>query len=393
MSGCGNAHENARYVAAIGNSTCAATWSGIPYYFLQAGRRDGFLADGLNLEVRGLRRKRSAWQIARLIRAERVRGYQYSRAFAAELGRIAVRECERLGSREVVSHWQLLPGREYLRGLGVRTSFFIDTTLHGLFETHLMREWLNGSVAREAVEREKAEYHDAWRVVTMAEWVRASLDAVYGLNGSRVHTVLPGANLPEELVRERLARRGVRAVREKFTRDRPLRLGFTGKDWKRKGLPRLVRVAETLQRMNIPAEVLVIGFMPACYARHPLVRNAGFVDKARDPLRFIELLESCDFGCSPSHEEPMGIAPLEYLRLGIPVVCTMTGGLVDVCTAAGLAALAVPKEVSGEQLAERIAETVSDPSRLNQVKQCAWAGKEHFRWERAVEDLRKVWAT
>jgi glycosyltransferase involved in cell wall biosynthesis len=88
----------------------------------------------------------------------------------------------------------------------------------------------------------------------------------------------------------------------------------------------------------------------------------------------------------------MGIAPMEYLRLGIPVLCTAAGGLVDVCEAAGPASRLLGKDASAEEIASEL-EILARSGALRQtMRDAAWKRKEHFRWERTVRELEQVWA-
>jgi glycosyltransferase involved in cell wall biosynthesis len=379
-----------RGVAALGNSEDIGTWSGIPHFLLRAGTECGFFASGLDLRIANAARSRGVWQVTRIACAQRPRGFQYSKAFLDLLVQKAAEQCESKGLREVISHYQLLPARDLLK-LSIRMSYYIDTTLKDLFETHEMLSWLNERVVKTAIERECESYRSADRVVTMASWVRTSLTCAYGLPADRIFTVLPGANLPEKEVKARLAESAPPIIPDRFTEDRKLRIGFTGKDWKRKGLPRLVAAVEILNRMAIPAEVVVIGDIPEHYQTHQSVCAVGFIDKSRELHRFIKTVASCDIGCAPSHEEPLGIAPLEYLRLGIPVLCTSAGGLKDVCEAAGPASILLCKDATAEEIATEFESLVRDIDRFRRMRAVAWERKEHFCWERVVRDLQAIW--
>ena len=378
-------------VASNGDSGDVSTWSGIPHYLLQASRASGFLKAGLDLRLGNVEWKRKFWHAGRILRGERPRGFQYSSSFLGRLGRKAVEECRRLELQEVISHYQLLPA-QFLRQHSILTSYYIDTTFQELFATHDMLTWLNARVVREAIEAEAAGYRTASRVITMARWVRRSLQDVYGVAADRIDTVLPGANLPEDSVHKFLNETGPTTGPDRFTPERPFQLGFTGKDWKRKGLARLTTAIEILNRAGIPTVIVVIGNLPPEYQGHPHIRPAGFIDKFGEAGRFIETLASCDLGCAPSHEEPMGIAPLEYLRLGIPVLCTAAGGLIDVCDAAGPASILLGKDATAEEIASVLENLAREPDARQSMRDHAWKRKEHFRWERTVLELERIWA-
>jgi len=378
-------------VAANGDSDDINTWSGIPHYLLRAGRASGFLKAGLDLHLDNMEWERKIWHASRLLRGERPRGFQYSSSFLRELGRKTVEECHRLELQEVISHYQLLPAN-FLLEHSILTSYYIDTTLQELFSTHEMFTWLNNKVARKAIEAEAAGYQAASRVVTMARWVRTSLQDFYGVADDHIHTVLPGANLPEDAVHKFLNQTGPTTGPDRFTSKRPFQLGFTGKDWRRKGLARLIAAVEILNRAGIPTVIVIIGNLPREYQGHPDIRPAGFINKSGEVDRFIETLASCDLGCAPSLEEPMGIAPLEYLRLGIPVLCTAAGGLIDVCNAAGPASILLGKDATAEEIASELETLARNPDSRFLMRDYAWKRKEHFRWERTVLELERIWA-
>ena len=81
--------------------------------------------------------------------------------------------------------------------------------------------------------------------------------------------------------------------------------------------------------MGHSVEVVVIGPAASELPKHPALRPMGFIHKARDLPRFVEVVRSFHFGCLLSHAEALGISTLECLRLGVPVIGTAVGGIVD----------------------------------------------------------------
>ena len=64
----------------------------------------------------------------------------------------------------------------------------------------------------------------------------------------------------------------------------------------------------------------------AIRARHPEVRLAGVVDPDAVPT----WMQAADIVVVPSREEPLGLAAVEALACGIPVIASRTGGLAEV---------------------------------------------------------------
>lgn len=87
----------------------------------------------------------------------------------------------------------------------------------------------------------------------------------------------------------------------------------------------------------------------------------------------------------------MRIAQLEYLRSGIPVLCSSTGRLLDICNAAGQASILVSKEATAEEIANSLLETALSPETRRKMRPSAWERKEYFSWHRTVRDLERIW--
>jgi glycosyltransferase involved in cell wall biosynthesis len=129
-----------------------------------------------------------------------------------------------------------------------------------------------------------------------------------------------------------------------------------GIDWERKGGPLLLDTASILGRMGYDVEVVVLGPDPSRVPAHPSLRALGYVHKGRELQRFVEIVRSFHFGCLLSRVEASGFSTLEYLRLGIPIITTAVGGIVD----AKGAGLRFPVEADGERVAEALAEVLRE---------------------------------
>src|SRR4051794_5234223 len=77
------------YIAAMGDSELLTTWSGIPFYFLEATRAAEHEASGLPLRMgRTLyKSRRIFWTLAEFAAGRGMVGYQYSPSFLRALWR------------------------------------------------------------------------------------------------------------------------------------------------------------------------------------------------------------------------------------------------------------------------------------------------------------------
>jgi glycosyltransferase involved in cell wall biosynthesis len=74
---------------------------------------------------------------------------------------------------------------------------------------------------------------------------------------------------------------------------------------------------------------------------------------------------------------------LEYLRLGIPIITTAVGGIVDPKGAG----LRFPAEADGEQVAEALAAVLREPDRYATMRKAAARDGVAYRWERTANEM------
>lgn len=358
-----------RALVAYGDPTQVETWSGIPYFFLEAGRRGGLLAAGVVLRPKRLQPRRLVWDALQLPFFNRPRGYMFSRACSNSLWRARRVPCE---VNEYISHFPLLPPRELVHE---PITYYLDATLRYWFDDYGFR--VGKRVRDDALARERDAYHSARFVVCMSRWCADDVKSFYNLPAERVRVVLPGANIPET---------AIPPAREWNGDFSPLRLGFIGADWSGKGGTLLLDAAVNLDRMGFPVEVVVIGSRDASVPDHPLVRSIGFIDKSHDIARFVKIVRTFHFGCLLSRAEALGISTLECLRLGIPVIGRAVGGIVDtIPTGAGF--LLPADEHTSERLTEVLVDTLRAPERYMAMRNAAEAAGKYCVWDRTASDF------
>jgi glycosyltransferase involved in cell wall biosynthesis len=149
----------------------------------------------------------------------------------------------------------------------------------------------------------------AW-VLPWSHWVRESLIREYNVGPDRICVIPPGLNLSHWRPRHERV-------------DGPVRILFVGGDFVRKGGPTLLRA---VQQLAIPVEVHIVTRsaiqLPAdIYVHRDLVPNSP---------RLIELYRQADVFVFPTQAEAFGIAALEAIACGVPVITTPVGGLTDI---------------------------------------------------------------
>ncbi len=381
-------HERKRFLAVMGNASDIGAWSGIPYYFYQAGKSSGFFQGALNLDVPGLRLPRLQWNLRQALLGRGMGGYQYSTAC---LQRTFEKVRTQVTGSEIISHFQLFPPLYLARKYGVVSNFYIDLPLSRLFDDYGIARTIGKTIASDAIKREQDGYLQADHVVCMSSWAARTVQEEYAVPTGKVSAILPGANLHEGLVEEQTAGLDEEPIICDFGKDRPFRFGFIGKDYQRKGLPRLVKAVQLLKASGFHCEVVVIGYLPEEYKQHPAVRWLGFIDKRYDEKAFIKSVMTFDLGCLLSYAEGLGISTLECLRLGVPVLGTDVGGITD-CVPAKAGMLS-PVNARPEEIASAVQPLLQQPDLYKSMRIEARRIRGHYSWARTVSQFTDLWRT
>ncbi|MFT3913260.1 MAG: glycosyltransferase family 4 protein [Anaeromyxobacteraceae bacterium] len=358
----------------VGDATREATWSGIPRHLLEAARPRGFLQGGLALAPERLRGRRALWNLGQLLTTGERGGFQYTAGFLDALWAQRAGEAE---GAEILTHFALLPPES---ARVERMSCYIDATLRQNFEEYGLAAIVSSRVRADALARERAAYERAERVVCMSRWAARSVVEAYGIAAAKVHVVRAGANLDEVAVAS-LPPHGPVDRSE-------LRLGFVGKDWRRKGLPFLLEVAEAIEARGQRVRVLALGPSPADVPAHRLLEPLGYFDKTRDLARFATAARRAHFGCLFSFAEALGISTLEFLRLGVPVAGVDLGGIPD-CIDAGVGLLA-PAQATPGAVAIGLLD-LWEPMRYDGLLAAVRARSGELTWDQAVTRLQALW--
>jgi glycosyltransferase involved in cell wall biosynthesis len=380
-----------RFLAAVGDANNPVTWSGIPFHFLQAAKAGGLLDEGLPLTAGGAgwRARRWRWNAFNVLAGDRYGGYQYSVSFLEALW---APYRARLRDTLVMNCFQLYPPW-VVADRSVEKWFFIDQTLLQLFDHYELRTTIGRRIGREAVQRERDGYQAAAGVITHSRWAARSVIEEYGVSPEKVHVVVPGANLDHAIYsrweKEELGRR-----KSDGALLAPLKLVFVGKDWRRKGLDRLLRGLAIAQLQGCQATLRIIGCaresLPISLRHLRGLECYGFIDKRRHAERFLRLVANCDVGCLLSRAEAGGIVLREYHALGLAVLGTTAGGAPD--HACPEASWFVDPDASDELVAEKIFAIDRDQEKRESAKNEAWTNRCYFLYPAAVRKISEVMA-
>jgi glycosyltransferase involved in cell wall biosynthesis len=369
--------------------TLERSFSGTTYYLTETGRARGKLEGCFSLFAKQspdnkLRALGAIWKLGRLARGQKPEGFKFSDAALRHLWRTNI---QHFSGTSLLNNFQLYGSwfHEHRATYDIEANYYIDGTLQEYFDSYgeFDASGIDRATIEAAIAVERDGYLRADRIIVMSRRSAETLRSSYGVAAHKVFVVPPGANLLDESV-SRAAQRPRRARSEPFV------LGFVGMYPERKGLPKLVEAITILRSRGLDVRVRVLGRCTPDLRTVEGVDYVGEVDKLAEPERFLEQLCAVDLGCLLSQAELAGIAVVEFLRLGIPVLGTDVGGTTDILEGGG--ALMVPADISAAELAEELAPFVRDRERYEALKQQAESRRAWASWSRAVNDIDRILA-
>ena len=164
----------------------------------------------------------------------------------------------------------------------------------------------------EYIERRELNSSSVLKIIPVSELISNQIDSKYSSSRDKlVPAISPGVS-------------PVNAVKKNLDLESPV-IGFMGKEWKRKGLPKVIEIWRELRKEK--------PFSRLCLAGFPIDEPIGILE---DELKFVDLLghvgrkedfyEKIDFLLHPALHEAYGMVITEAVSLGIPTLCTHVCG-------------------------------------------------------------------
>lgn len=364
-----------------GDATDLSTWSNIPYYLYNAGKKKDLFSSAFSLKLRFYRLHKFIWNCNQLLRFGYPGGFQYSEYYLNRLFRIS--GAKHPSSRLILSNYPLLPSNSWPSTW--RVSYYIDATTKQVFNDYQQGRLLAPAFKNSVIKREKANYLSAQFLITMSDWAAQSLICDYHLPESKVFTVPAGSNLDEDS----LLSLGTATHPPSPNSINPLRLGFLGKDWERKGGPFVLSLVQYLSSRGIPSVVRVIGPKPQTLPSSPFIQPLGFIDKHHSADIFLKELSTWHYGTLFSTIEAFGISNRECLSLGVPVIAHDVGGISSTFSD-GICGKLFPPFPKVETVGDWIINEISDYERYLILRDCLWKRRLDFTWATSVRKLKQI---
>lgn len=220
------------------------------------------------------------------------------------------------------------------------------------------------------IELEKQIYEHAAINFVRSTNIKKSLEEQYNLPGQKAICVFAGSNV------EAMA---ISTPEKRFEKQNIL---FVGIDWERKGGPALVSAFKIIQANYPDASLTVVGCKPNVDSA-----NINIVGRIL-PEDLKQYYLNASIFCLPTKEEPFGIAFLEAMQAGLPIIGTKVGAIPDFVEDGWNGWLVEPENV--EEIADAISRLFDNPelchifgSRSYQLVQ------ERYNWSAVVNKFQK----
>lgn len=266
-------------------------------------------------------------------------------------------------------------------------SFRTVITVHDLVY-HLYPQYTQPAMLKALTAAMPRQLDRADRIVVDAESTRRDLVRVFGVEPARIRVVPLAAGREFTRVTDPVRLRAVRArygLPERFVL-------FVGTVEPRKNLLTLFKTLDQLHTRGLKVPLVVVGATGwnaaaemnrlSELAAERRACHLGYVPDADLPAVY----SLADVFVFPSWYEGFGIPPLEAMGCGVPVVCSNSSSLPEVC---GDAAEYFDPH-SADELADRMAAVLADQARAAELSARGIARAARFSWDRTAAELMTI---
>lgn len=247
----------------------------------------------------------------------------------------------------------------------------IITTLHGTDITVVGKEPSYAPVMKFAL-------RDSDGITTVSEWLQEETRSVFGFDGEL-------EVIPNFIDTERFAPRADNTTRAELASDDEFIVMHISNFRPVKRTMDVVRAFARLQEA-LPARLVFLGGGPEAASCRKLATELGVKDRVSflgETPDVTPLLAAADVFMLPSENESFGLAALEALACGVPVIATTTGGIPEVIDDAKTGYLFDIGDTAS--MANAMIELARDRAKLQKMRQDARASAaERFAVSRVV---------
>lgn len=360
------------HLLVVGNPNDIKCWSGTPYFILKALRAQGISVKAHDTSYSQNNLFRLLWVLSRIFTFRRPYGFQYSSLYE----RLFVGpKLAGLKAEDVVLSLNThIPSKALIDKHNLTVVHYDDSTVE-----QIVRDpnyyWSSLTEKDHWVfqkERDALEHSHA--VVGMTAYASDAMRKA-ARKETPIHTVLGGANLPEQTPKSN---------RQERQRGKEIHFGLIAVDPEFKGIRELIQVAEELIPLGHHPTIHLIGVNQINVNSKVPVICHGFVDKENDLTEFAQIMETLDYGWLYPKFEAFGISVLEFYRFHIPVIGL--GQFGPASTVSNQLGIRIESGETMTEVSQRIHAHFTSAEYNGSLEHLLQIQKE-LSWERAVREL------
>lgn len=363
------------HLLVVGNPNDIKCWSGTPYFILQALQAQGVSVKAHDTSYSKNNLFRLLWVLGRVFTFRRPHGFQYSSLYER---RFIAPKLTGLKAEDVVLSLNThIPSKNLIKELNLKVVHYDDSTVEQIVrDPHYY--WSSLTTKDQWIfQKESDALEHSHAVVGMTDYASDAMRKA-ARKETPIHTVLGGANLPEQTPKSN---------RQERQRGKEIHFGLIAVDPEFKGIRELIQVAEGLITLGHHPTIHLIGVNQINAKSEVTVICHGFVDKENDLTEFAKIMGVLDYGWLYPKFEAFGISVLEFYRFHIPVIGL--GQFGPASTISNQLGLRIESSETMTEVSQRIHAHFTS-AEYNRSLECISQIQAQISWERAARELLMI---
>ena len=241
-----------KYLICCGDPNDINSWSGTPFHILNIAKELSLEMKGLKLDPMKFLFLRYIWNLKQYVLSGNFSGFQYSDLFLENLFKqIKIKAAEEI---ILISTYPLLPRTSSSNNWKI--VYYLDATTKQIFDEYGSFNSISRKYRDNILNQEKKNFGNSKIIFCMSEWAKNSLVNDYDVPNEKIVILPGGANIQKKYL-------GKYSINNSFpsppSNSHPLKIGFIGQDWERKGGPKVLDIVNRLNLNSIPTILRIIG--------------------------------------------------------------------------------------------------------------------------------------
>lgn len=195
-------------------------------------------------------------------------------------------------------------------------------------------------------------------VIYSSEFVKISALLDYNISADKIHVLDFGANIPNPI-----------DVKIEDFEDDICRLVFVGRNWERKGGPKVLKTFRLLRERGFHCNLTVVGCKLPDGIDETGIEVIPWLDKAKeeDVVKYNAILRRSHFMVLPTEFDAYGIVFCEASAYGVPSIAADVGGVSQPINE-GVNGFLLPSYATAEDYADKIMESFCDKDNYRRLR-------------------------